>query len=184
VLLVQFRELSIAGEFRIKHQGWFDPPMDAFPEREEVKDLILGFRTTDIGCGIEHQFGVGILGKEGQGTLHGFASSSCPVLLEDGLFSIMRDRVEIEVDHLAFIESQTMPLFDKRRLKSQKVDFIQGVGIGGEGRAFWDHIETGKGSQSGIKGMVSDMGIPFCPQEFQGQKGKEVTFGRNDLASG
>jgi hypothetical protein len=76
--------------------------MDAFPEREEVKDLILGFRTTDIGCGIEHQFGVGILGKEGQGTLHGFASSSCPVLLEDGLFSIMRDRVEIEVEHIAY----------------------------------------------------------------------------------
>ena len=165
-------------------RGRFHSTMDAFPEREEVKDLIMGFGTTDIGCGIEHQFGVGILGKEGQGALHGFASRSGPVLFQDGLFSIMRDGVEIEVDHLAFIQSQAMSLFDKSLLKSEKVDFIQGVGIGGEGRAFWDHIETGEGSQPRIEGLVPDMGITFCSQQFEGQKGKQVAFGSNDLASG
>ena len=183
VLLVQLRELSIACKFGIKHQGRSHSTMDVFPEREEVKDLILGFGTTDIGCGIEDQFGVGILGKEGQGSLHGFASSSGPVLFQDGLLSIMRDRMEIEVDHLAFIQSQAMPLFDKSLLESEKVDFIQGVGIGGEGRAFWDHIETGEGSQPRIEGMVPDMGITFCSQQFESQKGKQVAFGSNDLAS-
>ena len=184
VLLVQLRELSIACKFGIKHQGWFHSTMDAFPEREEVEDLILGFGTTDIGCGIEHQFGVGVLGKEGQGSLHGFSSSTGPVLFQDGLFSIMRDGVEIEVDHLAFIKSQAMSLFDKSLLESEKVDFIQGVGIGGEGRTFGDHIETGEGSQSRIEGLVPDMGIAFCSQQFEGQKRKQVVFGSNDLASG
>ena len=45
-------------------------------------------------------------------------------------------------------------------------------------------FETGEGSQPWIKSMVPDMGITFCSQQFEGQKGKEVDFGSNDLASG
>ena len=144
-MLVQLRELGIARKFRIKHQGGFNPAMDVFPEREKVKDLIIGLGAADVGGGIEHQFGIGILGKEREGSLEGFASGPGPVFFQDGLFSIMRDRVEIEIDHLPLVEPQTMALFDKSLLKPEKVDFIQRVGIGGESRTLGNDIETGEG---------------------------------------
>jgi len=131
VLLVQLRELGIARKFRIKDQGGFHPPADLFPEREKVKDLVIGFGTADVGGGIKHQSGIRILGKQRQSPFHGFASGSRPVLFEDGFFSIMRNRMEIEIDDLLLVESQAMSLLDKGLLKTENMDLIQRVGIRG-----------------------------------------------------
>jgi len=130
-LLVEFRELGIARKLGIEHQGGLEPAVDIFPEREKGKDLIIGFGATDVGGGIEHQFGFGVLGKEGKGAFHGFASRPGPVLFQDGFFAIMGDGVEIEVDDLPVVESETMALFNESFLKSEKMHLIQRVGIGG-----------------------------------------------------
>src|SRR4030042_2993359 len=105
--------------------------MDIFPEREKGKDLIIGFGATDVGGGIEHQFGFGVLGKEGESAFHGFASRPGPVLLQDGFFAIMGNRMEIEVDDLPVVESETIALFNESCLKPEKMHLIQRGGIGG-----------------------------------------------------
>jgi hypothetical protein len=47
------------------------------------------------------------------------------MLFQDGLLSVMGNRMKIEIDHLSFVESQAMPLLDKSLLKPEKMDFIQ-----------------------------------------------------------
>jgi len=130
-LSIQLKEPGIACEFRIEDQGRFYSAMNVFPERKEFEDLIVGFGAPDIRSGIKHQFDIGILGKQRQGPLEGFPSGPRPMFFQDRFLSVMGNRMEIEIDHLPFVESQAMPLLDKSLLKPEKMDFIQRVGIRG-----------------------------------------------------
>jgi hypothetical protein len=53
------------------------------------------------------------------------------VFLQDGFFAIMGNGMEIEVDDLTVVESETIALFNESFLKPEKMHLIQRVGIGG-----------------------------------------------------
>ena len=183
-LLIERRELGVGGELGVEDKGGLDPPLDLFPKGEEIQHLIVGFLALDVGGCIEDELGGGILGKKGQSPFHSFVSGSCPVLIKHGFFPKVRDGVKIQIDDVALIELELGGLLDKALLQAQEMDPIEAVGVGGDGRALGQHIETGKEPRARIEGMLRDMGVAFGTEKFEGQEGEQVADGRDGLGPG
>jgi hypothetical protein len=95
----------------------------------------------------------------------------------------MGDGMEVEVDEVSVIEAKLRGMLDKGLLKAQEVDLIQGVGISRQGGTFGQRIESCKKPEPWVKGLVADMGIAFCAEEFQGQEREEITQRRYPFGS-
>ena len=103
-LLIERRKLGIGSELGVKDKGWFDPPLDLFPEGEKTHHLIVGFLALDVcGC-VEDELGCGILSEQGQRPFHSFAPCPSPMLLQDGFFPKVRNGVKVQVDDVPIIE--------------------------------------------------------------------------------
>src|SRR3990167_6215188 len=180
-LTVQQRQMFIGGELGIKDKGGGDTPLNLLPEGQDIEDLLIGFFLHDVGGRVEDQLGGGILGKEGQGPFHPLSPGPGPMLLENGFIPVMGNGVEVQIDNASVIQSKMDGFLYKGMLELQDMNLVQGVGIGGHGRAFGQDIETGEQSHAGIEGMVSHVGVPLCADELQGQKGQKITDRWNDL---
>ena len=84
----------------------------------------------------------------------------------------VRHRVKIKIDELALVKAQLGSVLDKCLLQAPNMLFVERVGVGGHGRAFRQHIETGEKPEDRIEGMIPDMGVALCADQFQGEKGK------------
>ena len=66
--LIEFGEVGVGGELRVEDKSWFDTAAHAFPKGKNGKHLIVGFLSLYVGGGVEHEFALGILSKQRQGT--------------------------------------------------------------------------------------------------------------------
>lgn len=163
--------MFISGELRVEDKGGGDTLLNLLPEVQDIHNLLIGLFLHDVSSRIEDQFGGGILGKEGQGPFHPLSPGFCPVFLENGFLPVMGNGVKVQIDDAAVIQTEMNGFLHKGLLEFQDMNLVQGIGIGGHGRAFGQDVETGKQAQAGIEGMVSHMGVPLCADELQGQKG-------------
>lgn len=76
---------------------------DMRPNRVAVPALLV---TVNVGCRVEHELGVGILGEQAQHAVHRLAAGARPVLLEPGLVAEMGCGVEVEVADPAAIQPE------------------------------------------------------------------------------
>ena len=143
-LLIERRELGIGGELGVKHKGGLDPPLNLFPEGKKAQHLIIGLLALDVGGCIKDQLGAGILGEKRQSPFHPFVPGAGPVLIQHGFFPKVRDGVKVQINDAAIIEPEPDGLPDKALLQAQQVNPIETVGVGGDGRALGQHIESGK----------------------------------------
>ncbi len=181
---IQYRKMFVGGKLGIENKGGGDALANALPEGQDVDDLFIGLFLQEIGRCIEHKFGGGILGKKGQGPLHPLALGAGPMFLEDRFIPVMGDGVEIQIDDASVIQAQTDGLPHKGLLEFQDVNLIEGIGVGGHGRALGQEIEAGEQPQPGIESVIPHMTITLCPNELQGQKGQKIAHRRDGLAAG
>ena len=180
-LAVQDGKMLVGGELGVEDEGGINAFMDLLPEGQEVEDLFVCFFLVDVRGRIKEQLGRGILGKKGQGPFHPLSPGPSPMFLKDRLIAVMRDGVEIQIDDAPVIQSQMGGLLYNSLLELQDMDLIEAIGVGGHGRALGQHVETGEETRTGIKGMISHVGVPLRADELHGQKREEVTDCRNDL---
>ena len=171
--------MLIGGELVIKDKG------DAFVnlplEGQNIESLFVGLLLHEVGSGIKNQFGGGILGKEGQGPFHSLSPGPGPMPLKDGFIPIMRNGVEVQIDDAPVTQTKTDGFLHKGLLKLQDVNLVQGIGIGGHGRALGKDIQTCEQSQTGIEGMIPHVTVPLRADEIQGHKKKKIADRLNDL---
>ena len=181
---IQYRQMFVGGKLGIENKGGGDALANALPEGQDVDDLFIGLFLHEIGCCIENKFGGGILGKKGQGPFHPPASGAGPMFLEDRFIPVMGNGVEVQIDNAAVIQTQTGGLLHEGLLEFQDVNLIEGIGIGGHGRALGQKVDVGKQPQTGIEGMITHVAVSLRPNEFQRQKRKEIADSRDDFAAG
>jgi len=182
-LTVQEGQVFVSGELGIKDKGGGDAFVNLLPEGQNTENLFIGFFLHEVGCRIKNQFGGSVLGKEGQCPFHPLPSGPGPMLLKDGFISVMGDSVKVQIDDAAVVEPQFQCPFDKRLLKLQDVNLVEGVGIDGHSRTLGQNIQPGEQAQTGIEGMVSHVTVALRADEFQGQKREKIAHRRNYLAS-
>ena len=183
-LLIERRELVIGSELGVKDKGWFDSPLDLFPEGKETHHLVIGFLAFDVRRCIEDQLGGCILGKKSQRPFHPFVSSSRPVILQDRFLSKVRDGMEVQVDDAAVVELKLVGVLDEALLQPQQVNRIKAVGVCGDGSALGQDIELGKEPRPRIEGMLTDMGIALGAEQLEGHKREKIAECRDHLRSG
>lgn len=68
------------------------------PERDEVEDLLGFFAFAQIGIGVTEGAASGVLSQEGEDT--GLAAAACryEMALDDGIFAVVGDRMEVQVE--------------------------------------------------------------------------------------
>ena len=178
---IQKGEMLVRGKFGIEDEGGFNTFANLIPKGQDIDHLLIGLVLHDVGSRIKNKLGSGILGEEGQGTLHPFSPGTGPMLLQDRFISIMGNGVKVQIDDAPIVEPQFRGLFDKGLLELQDMNFIQGIGIGGHRRALGQDIEPGEQPQAGIEGVVSHVGVSLRADELQGQKGQKIVDRRNGL---
>ena len=181
-LTVQEGQVLVGGELGIEDKGGSDAFVNLLPEGQNIENLFIGFLLHEVGGRIKHKFGGGILGKEGQGPFHSLSPGPGPMLLKDGFIPVMRDGMEVQINDAPVVQPQTDRFLHKCLLKLQDVNLIEGIGIGGHGRALGQDIEPSEQSQAGIEGMVSHVAVSLRADELQEQKGQKIAYRRNDLA--
>jgi hypothetical protein len=181
-LTVQQGQMFIGGKLGIEDKGGGDAFVNLLPERQNIENLFIGLLLHEVGGRIKHKLGGGILGKEGQCPFHSLSPGPGPMLLKDGFIPVVGDGVEVQIDDAPVVQPQFQCPFDKGLLKLQDVNLVEGIGIGGHGRALGEDIQPGEQAQAGIEGMVSHVTVPLRADEFQGQKREKIADRRNDLA--
>lgn len=82
--------------------------------------------------------------------------------------------MKIKVDDRTGTEAESHDLTDESILQTEKMVGIEG--IGGEGGAFRQDVETGEEAQSRIKNVPVDMGVSLGAEKLQGENGEEVVM--------
>ena len=181
---IQHRKMFVGGNLGIEHKGGGNALANPLPEGQDADDLFIGLFLHEVGGCIENKFGGGVLGKKGQGPLHPLASGAGPMLLKNRFIPVVGNGVEVQIDDASVIQSQTGGFFHKSLLEFQDVNLIEGIGIGGHGRALGQKVDVGKQPQTGIEGMITHVAVSLRPNEFQRQKRKEIADSRDDFAAG
>jgi len=175
-LTVQEGQVLVSGELGIKDKGGGDAFANLLPEGQNIENLFIGLLLHEVGSRIKHQFGGGILGKEGQGPFHPPSPGPGPMLLKDGFLPEMGDGVKVQIDDAPVVQPQFQCLFDKGLLKLQDVNLVERIGIDGHGRALGQDIQPGEQAQAGIEGMVSHVAVwPYrsVPMSFRARKDRK-----------
>ena len=102
-------------------------------------------------------------------------------LVEHGLVTEVGGGVEVEVDDRAVVQPQPGGLRYEGMLQLAQVHVVKRVGVGRHGRALRHDVESGEEAETGIEGVVSDVGVAFGAEQFESQEGQQVAGGRNDL---
>ena len=139
-LLVELGEVGITGELGVKNESGFQSALEFFPKGQKAQDLLVGFIALNIGSRVDDELGGGILGKKRQCPLHGLVAGAGPVVLQNRLFSEVRDGVKVQIDQIRVIEPKPGRLVDKALLQTQQVNCVQAVGIGGHRRALGQYV--------------------------------------------
>ena len=165
--------MVVGGKSWNQRPGWTEVPVCSFPEGKKLQDLVVGLIPLNVRRGIQDQPGSGILGHEGQGPFHPSSPGPSPMFLEYRFFAVMGDGMKIQVNDPTVIQTQRIGFLDEGLLETKQMDFVQGIGIGGQGRTFGQDIEAGEQTQAGIEGVIAHMGITLGAQELQSQKGQQ-----------
>lgn len=96
-----------------------------------------------------------------------------PVLLQHGLMTVVRSRVEVEANDAAMVEAKLRRLFDEGLLETNDVHLIERVGVGGHGGAFGQHVEPSEEAKPGVKGVVCNVGVALRGQKLQREERQE-----------
>ncbi len=181
---IQHRKMFVGGNLGIEHKGGGNALANPLPEGQDADDLFIGLFLHEVGGCIENKFGGGVLGKKGQGPLHPLASGAGPMLLKNRFIPVVGNGVEVQIDDASVIQSQTGGFFHKSLLKFQDVNLIEGIGIGGHGRALGQEVEAGEQPQPGIESVIPHVAIPLRTNELQCQKRQKIADSRDDLVAG
>jgi len=90
--------------------------------------------------------------------VHDLAAGAGPVPLEDGVVSVVRDRVEVEVDHAPLVEPELRGAFHEGGLQPLDVDRIHAVGVGRARGALRQDVEPG-GQPADAVFRIRDKGV-------------------------
>ena len=77
----------------------------------------------------------------------------------------MRYGVKVEVDDRLIVEAPFATRFEEGLLESIEAPLVQGVRIGGQGRALGQDIGPGQQPHSFIEAVVTHVAEPFVSQE-------------------
>ena len=94
---VQVVKVGIGGELRIEDQLFGQAPGALLPEIDKAQDLVILLLFADIGVGTAEHAPLAILRQESEHALLTAAALGDVVLLDQGVFTVKGDSVEIQV---------------------------------------------------------------------------------------
>ena len=94
----------VSFESKISSSGTLSGPL--LPELHEAEDLVVLLVLAQSGVGVAEHVGLGVLGQEGQDPLLPAAALGDVVLLDQGVFAVEGDGVEVQVERAAASQAQ------------------------------------------------------------------------------
>ena len=151
----------------------------------EGEDFPGGFAFGHIGVGVDHFGGGVVLGEEGQHASGGLGAFGDVVVLERGLFAVVADGVEVEVEPgVTSGESEGAEAADQLAERGGVHLTAHPVGVAGRVGGFGQHVQPDGQAEGAIRGQFGGVGDPVAPQQLQAEQGGHRVPGREAAGGG